>query len=97
MTERYNGWTNHETWRVNLEMLDGMDCTDFGLHTIDEDDMDESARILALALESYCTELVELDAKGFALDLAICFLNKVDWQQISTHMVEDSISISHSN
>ena len=97
MSEKYNGWANYETWRVNLEILDGMSCEDFGLHTIDEDDVDSSSRELASGLESYVMEVVEMDAKGFALDLAHSFLNKVDWQEIATHMVEDSISISHSN
>ena len=94
MTERYNGWTNYETWRVNLEILDGMDCTDFGVRP-NEDDVDESARILAEALESYCAEMVELHANGFALDLAHSFLNKVDWQEIAEHMVEDSLTLSN--
>ena len=26
----YNGWTNHATWRVNLEMFDGYDPYDCG-------------------------------------------------------------------
>jgi len=92
----YNGWANYETWRVNLEMLDGMGCEDFGVR-IDEDDVDSSSRELATALESYVVEVVELDSKGFALDLALSFLHKVDWQEIAEHIVEDSISISHSN
>jgi len=92
----YNGWTNYETWRVNLEMLDGMSCEDFGLR-IDEDDIDSSSRELAPGLESYCVELVEMDAKGLALDLALSFLNKVNFEEIARHMVEDGISISHSN
>ena len=92
----YNGWTNYETWRVNLEMLDGMSCEDFGLR-IDEDDIDSSSRELASGLESYCVELVEMDGKGFALDLALSFLNKVNFEEIARHMVEDGISISHSN
>jgi len=96
MSEKYNGWANYETWRVNLEMLDGMSPEDFGL-LIDEDDVDSSSLELASGLESYVVEVVEMDAKGFALDLALSFLNKVDWQEIATHMVEDSISISHSN
>ena len=25
MSEKYNGWTNYATWRVNLEIFDGMD------------------------------------------------------------------------
>ena len=23
-TEKYNGWTNYATWRVNLEIFDGL-------------------------------------------------------------------------
>ena len=87
----YNGWTNYETWRVNLEMLDGMSCVDFGIR-IDEDVIDSSSRELASGLESYCAEMVEMDAKGLALDLALSFLNKVEWQEIAEHMVEDHIA-----
>jgi len=81
MTERYNGWANYETWRVNKEMLDGMSAEDFGLWFYG-DDIDSSSRELASGLESYVVELVEMDSKGFALDL-----NKVDWQEIAEHMV----------
>ena len=98
MSEKYNGWANYETWRVNLEMLDGAGCEDFGL-LIDEDDIDSSSRELASGLESYCVETIEMggSAHGLALELALSFLSKVDWEEIARHMVEDSISISHSN
>jgi hypothetical protein len=96
MSEKYNGWANYETWRVNLEMLDGAGCEDFGL-LIDEDDIDSSSRELASGLESYCVAEMEMGAQGLALELVLSFLSKVDWQEIATHMVEDSISISHSN
>jgi hypothetical protein len=26
---KYNGWTNYETWRVNLEIFDGISGEDF--------------------------------------------------------------------
>jgi hypothetical protein len=89
MTEEYNGWTNYETWRVNLEMLDGMSCTDFGIRPVSEDERDRDIRQLRESIETYVVELVEMDAKGFALDLALSFLNKVDWQEIAWHMISD--------
>jgi hypothetical protein len=29
----YNGWTNYATWRVNLEMFDGLDIADISFIT----------------------------------------------------------------
>jgi len=26
----YNGWTNYATWRINLEVFDGLELEDFG-------------------------------------------------------------------
>ena len=54
-TERYNGWTNYETWRVNLEFFDGR----YESFTAD------SAKELA---EYYIDETTE---PGFARDLAL--------------------------
>ena len=85
----YNGWTNYETWRVNLEMLDGMSCTDFGIVPEVDEEIVTDPNDLAERLESYCVELVEVDAKGFALNLALSFLHKVDWQEIASGMLSD--------
>ena len=86
----YNGWANYETWRINLEMLDGMTPEDFGisLRTLTED-RSETITLLADSLESHVAELVEMDAKGFALNLAQSFLAKVDWEEIAEHMILD--------
>lgn len=27
--QKYNGWTNYATWRVNLEIFDGFDPRDY--------------------------------------------------------------------
>jgi hypothetical protein len=91
---QYNGWTNYETWRVNLEMLDGMTPEDFGFRRrefLDEDRRDSFTERLADALEVHVCEIVEMDAKGFALDLAQSFLARVDWQEIAEHMVADYV------
>lgn len=95
MSDKYNGWTNYETWRINLEMLDGWTPEDMGFRRnefLDEDRRDNFTERLANALEMHCCEIVEMDAKGFALDLAHSFLAKVDWEEIAEHMVDDYIA-----
>lgn len=86
----YNGWGNYETWCINLEMFDGMTPEDFGFdkHELDTDDY-ASVEKLGMALEMYACEIVEQDAKGFALDLAHRFLAKVYWDEIASHMIYD--------
>ena len=91
----YNGWDNYETWRINLEMLDGMTPEDFGFRRnefLDEDRRDNFTVRLAEALESHVADVVEMDAKGFALDLANRFLSRVNWTEIANHMVDDYIA-----
>jgi hypothetical protein len=34
--QKYNGWTNYATWRVNLEIFDGIDLMDYGWQKFDE-------------------------------------------------------------
>ena len=91
MSDKYNGWANYETWRINLEMLDGMTFQDLGFdpRKFDLDSL-ESVENLGKTLEMYVCEIVEQDAKGFALDLAHSFLAKVDWDEIAEHMIYDA-------
>ena len=88
---KYNGWANYETWRINLEMLDGMTPEDFGFNVARES-RDDIVNPLAESLEAYVGVIVEEQATGFALDLANSFLADVDWEEIAEHMVEDAIA-----
>jgi hypothetical protein len=99
----YNGWSNYETWRINLEMIDGMTPEDFGFRPNDFQEDDENgsgiktiasgiqAERLAAALEDHVVELIEMDTngKGFAHDLAMSFIAKVDWDEIAEHLILD--------
>jgi hypothetical protein len=89
----YNGWENYETWRINLEILDGMTPEDFGItaNDIEMDGIDAVTENLAEALEGYVAELLEADAKGFALDLALSFIDRVNWGEIAHSMLTDYI------
>ncbi len=79
----HNGWTNYATWRVNLEMIDGLDPRDMGWRGLDVYE-------LSKALEDYAQEMIECGAKeGLALDYARAFLFDVNWGEIARHMAED--------
>ena len=97
MSERYNGWSNYETWLVNLEMFDGLDVGELELLSSDEvlEDPTQAARDLAVRLENMAEEYIELEVpsrSGFAYDLAQSFLAKVDFAEIAEHMVHDYVS-----
>jgi hypothetical protein len=82
---RYNGWTNYATWRVNLEMFD---CSDWHCR-IGEGGFTE-AHDLAAALKDWAEEWIEeTSGEGFARDYALAFLSDVNWYEIAEHMLDE--------
>jgi hypothetical protein len=83
--EKYNGWTNYATWRVNLEMFDNFDPEE-QFTTFDPEDVAG----IADGLQSYAEDLILYDAQvpmGLAHDYALAFLNNVNWYEIANHIV----------
>ena len=78
----YNGWTNYATWRVNLEVFDGMDPRDYF-------DGAEDVYELSRMLKDFADEVVLGEAEGLAYDYAASFLSEVDYYSIAEHMAED--------
>ena len=68
-TEKYNGWTNYITWRINLEWFDGLD---FGGPTNAQD----CEELVVTILEDNCEY-------EHALTLALIALNDVNWNEIA--------------
>jgi hypothetical protein len=80
----YNGWTNYATWRVNLEMFDGLNPF--------EDGAEYEVPELADYFKELAIQLVEEDCSdkgGFALDYALAFLDEVNWFEIARHKIEE--------
>ena len=75
----YNGWTNYSTWRVNLEIFDGIDPSEMDWHKLDSYD-------LAQALKDYALDLVEGGANTLAREYARAFLQDVEWYEIADAM-----------
>ena len=89
MKTDYNGWTNYETWRVNLEIFDGFDLGDVP-STID------NPHDLADYLEEMAGEVVfsgcgydERRPSNLMEDYARAFLSDVNWYEIAEYMIEE--------
>lgn len=81
----YNGWTNYATWRVNLEIFDGMTADDFTAGRI------PVASELKDDIREYAEELIEqTSSPGLARDYAFAFLSDVNWWEIADHLIEAS-------
>lgn len=78
----YNGWANYATWRVNLEVFDGMDPREYWA---DCDDVYSLSRALKDWLESYIDETTP---DGIAKDYALAFVSDVAFYDIAEHMAD---------
>jgi hypothetical protein len=84
----YNGWTNYATWRVNLEVFDGMDFEVFNLNQ----EPYHLGKDLKQWVEDY---LSESTPEGLALDYALAFLSDVNWLEIAQHIQTDLSIVDH--
>jgi hypothetical protein len=79
MSTTYNGWTNYATWRVNLEIFDGMSAVDLG--SMSPSELKDLCRDMA-------EEIIEqTTSEGLGRDYAMSFLSDVDWWAIADHLI----------
>jgi hypothetical protein len=89
----YNGWSNYATWRINLEIFDGFDPSDY-YSSFDPTDVHE----LADSLQQYAEEVIfecrydERRPSNLMEDYARAFLQEVNWYEIADHMIQDHIA-----
>jgi len=74
----YNGWTNYETWLVNMWYGD-----------IFADMQNEREDTSAQSLEDFVTSMLEdqgqLPDHGFAADIMNAAMRQVDWEDLASH------------
>ena len=79
----YQGWSNYATWRINLEIFDGMSPQDV------TGDRRVKVSDLADALKDQAEQLIESgSSEGLARDYALAFLSDVDWREIAEGMAD---------
>tara|TARA_R100001015_G_C4634604_1_gene201413 strand:- start:3033 stop:3359 length:327 start_codon:yes stop_codon:yes gene_type:complete len=94
----YNGWTNYQTWRVNLEMID--DSRDHYLEQIKEMvELDKD--ISELNLTSELSEMLKSDVENLlecetynpdnsmVLSYAMAFVNECNFWEIAENILID--------
>ena len=74
----YNGWTNYETWLVNLEMGLTDDSHAFEARNLDD---------LIVELRDYAEIAIDSD-NTLATNFANTLLSKVDWREIAEVVLE---------
>ena len=86
MSNKYNGWTNYATWRINLEVFDGLECDDIGAFsrysTPDISDVVEW-------LQQYAEDIVFMDCpNSLATSYARAFMDDVNYHEIAQHYMD---------
>lgn len=92
---KYNGWTNYATWRVNLEVVDGLEPEYFDLEAGEPMQLVD-VHELSEAIESYAEEVIFSDLRyderrptSLVEDYARAFLSEVNWYEIASHFVDN--------
>lgn len=86
---KHNGWTNYATWRVNLEIFDGM-------HFVREDVATSDVAITVSDVADFLRNVAEQaiteqdTREGLAVDYALAFLSDVNYHEIANHLIEDN-------
>lgn len=84
----YNGWTNYATWRVNLEIIDGISWVKEDISGSEDkltisDIMDFMRDVAFQAVTEHGT------LEGLAVDYAMAFLDDVNWAEIARQVIEN--------
>ena len=93
---KYNGWTNYATWRINLEVFDSMELSDFNGEDDNFDPELVCVHTLAEALQDRAEDIIFLDShiggkspSSLVEDYARAFLQEVNYYEIAKHMIAD--------
>lgn len=81
--DKYNGWSNYATWRVNLELFDSFNVEEFSGHPYD------SSYRLALDIEDWAYDAAIGGHDGLVADYARAFMSQVNWCEIASHLLEN--------
>lgn len=105
-TQKYNGWSNYETWLVKLWIDNDEGSYNYWQEeaqrvydAAEESDTFTKAEQAALDLDdilkSYHEQIIEesgVPQSGFIADLMNAAMSEVDWHEIAEALIEDNVS-----
>lgn len=92
--ERYNGWTNYATWRVNLEIIDGdYDYWNEHLEEMEGEDAEDILYTMTQLVEEHVQQIMDAndpgdDMSNLIRSYANAFLADVSYYEIAKHLIE---------
>ena len=95
--KKYNGWTNFETWKINLEVLDSHVSyliEDSGTeHNRIKETLETNTYDLSKQLKDFTLEVLNYDEceRDYPIlsNYAYCFIEKVNFHEIAEHVKSD--------
>lgn len=87
MDKTYNGWTNYATWRVNLEMFDGINPHEYFSDAVAGEG--DAAQLAGLLKDYAHDHIYDATVDSLVQHYAIAFISDVNWHEIATMMVEN--------
>lgn len=89
--QRYNGWANYATWRVNLELIDG--DSDYWNELLDDmqgQDPDDIQYDLTQAVEEHVQQILDSMSceDNLVRSYADAFVSDVSYYEIAKHLIE---------
>ena len=86
----YNGWSNYETWLVNLWMDNEPGGKEFIWDWLGEQSVAVQAGNLAYYLEiTHEDEVENINVTGFWKDLLNGALSEINWMEVAIHIMEE--------
>ena len=79
----YKGWSNYATWRINLEIFDNFDISDY-----DKTPYELSEQLKDYTDEILCMDQKNLDNEALALSYARAFIDEVNFYEIAEALLD---------
>jgi hypothetical protein len=79
--QKYNGWTNYATWRINLEIFDGYDPEG---QEVDHESLKDMAEEIIFSVGN-------VDETSLVGSYASAFISDVNWHEIAEHINEERL------